>query len=94
MREGLLPAVVARLVLDNTNGKQTKTAMFALNHARPGERILEDDLGAGRLGFAFRREAGGAAELFDCDVGNKAAAADRAVCVHALVGERRRSRAL
>ncbi len=39
--------------------------MFALNHARPGTRILEDDLGAGRLGFAFRREAGGAAELFD-----------------------------
>jgi len=77
MRKGLLPAVVARLVLDNTNGKQTKTAMFALNHARPGERILEDDLGAGRLGFAFRREAGGAAELFDATAGSKAIAADK-----------------
>ena len=65
MRDGLLPAVVARLVFDNTKGKTTKTAMFALNHARPGSRILEDDLGKGRLGFAFRREAGGAAELFD-----------------------------
>ena len=65
MREGLLPAVVARLVLDNTKGTATKTAMFAMNHARPGSRILEDDLGAGRLGFAFRREAGGAAELKD-----------------------------
>jgi hypothetical protein len=75
MRKGLLPAVVARLVLDNTNGKQTKTAMFALNHARPGERILLDDLGAGRLGFAFRREAGGAAELFDWTSGKKEAAA-------------------
>jgi hypothetical protein len=65
MRKGLLPAVVARLTLDNTGGKTTKTAMFALNHARPGTRILEDNLGAGRLAFAFRREAGGAAELFD-----------------------------
>jgi len=74
MREGLLPAVVARLVLDNTKGNETKTAMFALNHARPGERILEDDLGAGRLGFAFRREAGGAAELWDWTTGKKTAA--------------------
>ena len=65
MRKGLLPAVVARLTLDNTKGTTTKTAMFALNHTRPGTRILEGDLGAGRWGFAFRREAGGAAELFD-----------------------------
>ena len=65
MREGLLPAVVARLELDNTSGSTTRTAMFALNHARPGSRILEDDLGKGRLAFAFRREAGGAAELLD-----------------------------
>jgi len=65
MRDGLLPAVVAKLVFDNTAGKTPRTAMFALNHARPGSRILEDNLGEGRLGFAFRREAGGAAELFD-----------------------------
>ncbi|MGZ4815990.1 MAG: glycoside hydrolase family 52 protein, partial [Terriglobales bacterium] len=65
MREGLLPAVVARILFDNTKGKTTKTAMFALNHAHPGSRILEDDLGRGRLGFAFRREAGVAAELLD-----------------------------
>ncbi|MDR3739125.1 MAG: glycoside hydrolase family 52 protein [Terracidiphilus sp.] len=65
MREGLLPAVVARLVLDNTTGTATKTAMFALNHARPGSRLLDDDLGSGRVAFAFRREAGGAAELKD-----------------------------
>jgi hypothetical protein len=65
MREGLLPAVIARLELDNTRGAATRTAMFALNHARPGSRILNDDLGAGRLAFAFRREAGGAAELRD-----------------------------
>lgn len=65
MRKGLLPAIVARLELDNTAGAATKTAMFALNHARPGSRILEEDLGEGRVAFAFRREAGGAAELRD-----------------------------
>jgi hypothetical protein len=66
LREGLLPAVVARLVVDNTHGRGPKTAIFALNHARSGTRILTDDLGApGRVGFAFRREAGAAAELFD-----------------------------
>jgi hypothetical protein len=65
MREGLLPAVIARLELDNISGTATRTAMFALNHARPGSRILDEDLGNGRLAFAFRREAGAAAELFD-----------------------------
>ena len=65
MREGLLPAVIARLELDNTGGSTTRTAMFALNHARPGSRTVPEDLGSGRVGFAFRREAGAAAELFD-----------------------------
>jgi hypothetical protein len=66
MREALLPAVVARLIVDNTHGSGPKTAIFALNHARSGTRILTDDLGApGRVGFAFRREAGAAAELFN-----------------------------
>jgi hypothetical protein len=65
MREGLLPAVIARLEFDNTSGTTTRTAMFALNHARPGSRTLPEDLGSGRVAFAFRREAGGAAELFD-----------------------------
>jgi len=65
MREGLLPAVIARLELDNTTGATTRTAMFALNHARPGSRTLPEELGSGRVAFAFRREAGGAAELFD-----------------------------
>ncbi len=65
MREGLLPAVVACLVFDNTSGKTTRTAIFALNHARPGSRILEDKIGSNRVAFAFRREAGCAAELLD-----------------------------
>ena len=65
MREGLVPAVIARLELDNTAGTTTRTAMFALNHARPGSRTLPEDVGSGRVAFAFRREAGAAAELFD-----------------------------
>lgn len=66
IRSALLPAVVARLVVDNSAGTSPKTAIFALNHARSGTRILNDDLGAhGRVGFAFRREAGAAADLFD-----------------------------
>ena len=65
MREGLLPAVIARLEFDNTAGTTTRTAMFALNHARPGTRLLDEDLGSGRVAFAFRREAGAAAELLD-----------------------------
>ena len=72
MREGLLPAVIARLELDNTSGKTTRTAMFALNHARPGSRTLDDNLGKGRVAFAFRREAGAAAELFDLTSQKKA----------------------
>jgi hypothetical protein len=68
MREALLPAVVARVVLDNRDGRQTKTGFFALSFARPGGRVLDGDLGApGRVAFAFRQEAGVAAELFDLD---------------------------
>ncbi len=65
MREGLLPAVIARLELDNTSATTTRTAMFALNHLRPGSRILADDLGSGRVALGFRHEAAAAAELFD-----------------------------
>src|SRR5512138_705340 len=32
MRDGLRPAVVAHLVIDNTKGKKPKTGIFALNH--------------------------------------------------------------
>ena len=71
MREGLLPAVVAQLVLDNSRGTNTKTGIFALNHARTGPRMIDDDLGSSnRVGFAFRREAGVAAEIFDLSAKN------------------------
>src|SRR6478752_1045178 len=66
MREGLLPALVAQLVVDNTKGTKPKTGIFALNHSRTGPRMINDDLGSPRrVGFAFRREAGVAAEVVD-----------------------------
>ena len=76
MREGLRPAVVAQLIVDNIKGSKPKTGIFALNHARPGPRMIDEDLGsAGRTGFAFRREAGVAAKLFDVTGAKKAAGA-------------------
>jgi len=76
MRDGLRPAVVAQLIVDNTKGTKPKTGIFALNHARPGPRMIDEDLGsAGRTGFAFRREAGVVAELFDVTGAKKAAGA-------------------
>lgn len=75
MRDGLLPAVVAQLIVDNTKGKKPKTGIFALNHSRPGPRMITDDLGSKkRVGFAFRREAGVAAEVADITDGKKGAA--------------------
>ena len=66
MREALMPAVVAQLVVDNTRGSKPKTGIFALNHSRPGPRMINDDLGSpDRVGFAFRREAGVAAQVSD-----------------------------
>jgi len=73
MREGLRPAVVAELVVDNTKGTKPKTGIFALNHARTGPRMITEDLGrTRRVGFAFRREAGVAGEVFDVTAGKKA----------------------
>ena len=66
MRDALRPAVIARIVIDNTKGDKPKTGIFALNHARTGPRMITDDLGGKhRVGFAFRREAGVAAEVVD-----------------------------
>ena len=73
MREALRPAVVARLIVDNTAGTKPKTGIFALNHARTGPRMITDDLGGKtRVGFAFRREAGVAAEVVDITGAGKA----------------------
>jgi hypothetical protein len=73
MREALRPAVIARLVVDNTKGDKPMTGIFALNHARTGPRMITDDLGGKtRIGFAFRREAGVAAEVVDITGSGKA----------------------
>jgi xylan 1,4-beta-xylosidase len=76
MREGLRPAVVAQLIIDNTKGSKPKTGIFALNHSRPGPRMINDNLGSkNRVGFAFRREAGVAGQVFDITGPKKAAGA-------------------
>ncbi|HXY40165.1 MAG TPA: glycoside hydrolase family 52 protein, partial [Vicinamibacteria bacterium] len=73
MRDGLRPAVVAHLVVDNTKGTKPRTGVFALNHSRPGPRMIAAGLGRkNRTGFAFRREAGVAAEVFDLTPKGKA----------------------
>jgi xylan 1,4-beta-xylosidase len=74
MREGLLPAVVAELVVDNTKGTKPKTGIFALNYPHPGPRMITDDLGAGRIGFGCRRGEGVAVEVIDMVGGAKAEA--------------------
>ncbi len=64
LRDALLPAITARLTLDNRKGGGTKTAFFALHFHDPGARPL--DMGSNprfRLAFAHRRECGVAAEL-------------------------------
>jgi hypothetical protein len=73
MRDAIRPGVVAQLIVDNTKGTKPKTGIFALNHARPGPRMIEEDLGgSARVGFAFRREAGVAGEVVDITGGAKA----------------------
>lgn len=65
MRAGLLPAVVAELTIDNSTGTKPKTGIFALNYPHPGPRMITDDLGLQRIGFACRRAEGVAAEVVD-----------------------------
>lgn len=56
LRDRLLPAVVAELVIDNTSGQQTKTGIFGLT-ADAGVHLLPANHGS-RGGFAYRREWG------------------------------------
>lgn len=66
LRQAILPAVVAELAVDNTNGHQPKTAFFAVAFDEPGARIIDCGLGIGRVGFALGRSVGVAAEVYDC----------------------------
>ncbi len=57
----LLPAVIATLEVDNRQGTEPKTAVFAIDFVEPGARVLEfDTVGSdrGKLGFAWRRNMG------------------------------------
>ena len=66
MRDALLPAVVAELVVDNRNGSNTVTAFFAINFNEPGWRAV-DSGNPMRRGFALRREYGVLGEVLGDD---------------------------
>jgi len=62
VRASLLPAVIATLEVDNRQGTQTKTAVFAIDFLDPGARLLqcgdEKTIGRSVPGFAWRRSMG------------------------------------
>ncbi|HVS70459.1 MAG TPA: glycoside hydrolase family 52 protein [Phycisphaerae bacterium] len=56
LRRQLLPAVLAELEVDNRSGRDTRTAIFAVNFNEPGWRPIAG--GASRGGFGLRRQYG------------------------------------
>lgn len=61
LRSSLVPAIVATLEVDNRDGAQTKTAIFAIDFIEPGARILQSDpspIVPGTVGFAWKRSMG------------------------------------
>jgi xylan 1,4-beta-xylosidase len=62
LRASLLPAVIATLEVDNRQGTETKTAVFAIDFFEPGARLLqcgdEKTIGRSVPGFAWRRSMG------------------------------------
>lgn len=66
MRRALLPAVNAVLEVDNREGRETVTGVFAIDFIDPGARVLWHDH-AGRRGsaIAYKRSMGVAAHLED-----------------------------
>ncbi len=60
-REALLPAVTARFVIDNRQGTDFKTAVFAVEFDQPGARIISGE--GGSVGFAWRRTQGALARV-------------------------------
>jgi len=62
MRDALLPAIVARLEIDNRAGLQEKTAFFGIDFGEGGVRVIDqpsNDL----AGFALKRSIGVLAQL-------------------------------
>jgi hypothetical protein len=62
MRDALLPAICAELVIDNSHGTQTRTAVFAIQFDAPGTHAIEIGM-PGAKGFAWRGKYGFAAVL-------------------------------
>ncbi len=62
LRESLLPAVVVCLEVDNRSGSEPKTAVFGIDFAEAGARLLQGGDawadGPAKLGFAWRRSMG------------------------------------
>ena len=61
VRASLLPAVIGTLKVDNRNGTEPKTAIFAIDFQEAGTRVLRDgadNAATARLGFAWRRRMG------------------------------------
>ena len=94
LRDALLPAVIATLRVDNRDGTETKTAVFAIDFVEPGARVLRaaraaaDDAGAtssvDRLGFAWRRSMGVMGVLEDAEPGEQLHALQRWSVVEGL----------
>lgn len=57
MRRALVPAVIAELTVDNTNGKQTKAAFFGMKFNETGWRPLSGT-GERTVGFGLRSRIG------------------------------------
>ena len=65
LRNALLPAITAELILDNTHGTKTKTAFFAVNFNEGGSRILDTGLPPNHAGFALKSNLGISAHITD-----------------------------
>jgi hypothetical protein len=60
----LIPAVIAEMTIDNTQGQGIKTAIFAIGFRQGGVRLLDQGMTPGRVGFAFGRHIGVAGEVY------------------------------
>ncbi len=70
MRNALLPAITAELIIDNRAGTTPKTGFFAINFQDPGNRILQLStkdlpLRTSTVALAHRQHYAFAADLFD-----------------------------
>ena len=70
MRDALIPAVNATLEIDNTDGDETVTGVFAIDFVEPGARVLwHDEAGDRGSAFAYKRSMGMSGRLTDGEPG-------------------------